>query len=209
MQRATVTNYSQLSPQELIAECLSSMSGEVWEEFVSRFQPLIAGVVARTARRWVPVTPSLVDDLVQETYHKLCSEDFRRLREFQSRHEDAIYGYLKAVAYTVTLDYFKVHYAAKRGARLRSDGDFDAFVRVEGRESSVENEVLQHELEKMASQFADGERDRLVFFLYYRQGFTTSKIARIPGIGLSQKGVESCLHRLTERLKKKVVGEAY
>ena len=185
------------------------MSTAVWEEFVRRFHPLIAGVVARTARRWVAVTAALVDDLVQETYLKLCTEEFRRLRDFQSRHEDAIYGYLKAVAYTVTLDYFKVHYAAKRGARLRSEGEFEDFVRVAGKESSVEGEVLQRELEDMAHDIADGERERLVFFLYYRQGFTTSKIARIPGIGLSQKGVESCIHRLTERLKKKVVGEAY
>lgn len=185
------------------------MSAEVWEEFVRRFQPLIAGVVARTARRWVQVTPSIVDDLVQETYLKLCTEEFRRLREFQSRHEDAIYGYLKAVAYTVTLDYFKVHYAAKRGAKLRNDGDFEEFVRVEGKESPVESEILQQELEGMAHEMAEGERDRLVFFLYYRQGFTTSKIAQIPGLGLSQKGVESCLHRLTERLKKKVVGKVY
>ena len=173
-----------------------------------RFHPLIAGVVARAARRWIQVTPSIVDDLVQETYLKLCTEEFRRLREFQSRHEDAIYGYLKAIAYTVTLDYFKVHYAAKRGASLRSERDFEEFVRVEGKESPVESEILQQELEGMAQEIADGERDRLVFFLYYRQGFTTNKIAQIPGIGLSQKGVESCLHRLTERLKKKVVGKA-
>lgn len=168
------------------------MSAEVWAEFVSRFQPLIAGVVARTARRWVPVTATLVDDLVQETYLKLCSEEFRRLREFQSRHEDAIYGYLKAIAYTVTLDYFKVHYAAKRGANLRSDKDFDDFMRVEGKENSIEDNVLQQELEGVAREIAEGERDKLVFLLYYRQGFTTSKIARIPGIGLSQKGVETC-----------------
>lgn len=185
------------------------MSAEVWEEFVSRFQPLIAGVVSRTARRWGPVTANLVDDLVQETYLKLCSEEFRRLREFQSRYEDAIYGYLKAIAYTVTLDYFKVHYAAKRGANLRNDKDFETFIRVEGKKSSIEDDVLQQELEGVAWEIAEGERDKLVFLLYYRQGFTTSKIARIPGIGLSQKGVESCLHRLTERVKKRVVGRAY
>lgn len=202
-------DYRNIPAQELIAHCLSTQSAIVWEEFLRRFQPLIAGVVARTARRWVPVTAAIVDDLVQETLLKLCTEEFRRLRDFQSRHEDAIYGYLKAVAYTVTLDYFKVHYAAKRGAKLRSDGDFEDVARVEGKDSSVENDVLQHELDQMAQDIAEGDRDRLVFFLYYRQGYTTHKIAQIPGIGLSQKGVESCLHRLTERLKKKVVGETH
>jgi RNA polymerase sigma factor (sigma-70 family) len=185
------------------------MHAAAWQEFVRRFQPLISGVVSRTASRWGSVTPALVDDLVQETYVKLCIEEFRRLREFESRHEDAIYGYLKAVAYTVTLDHFKVHYAVKRGARLHSTTDFDSSLRVEGQKSSVESDLLLRELEELAGQVAEEERDRLIFALYYRQGFTTRRIAAIPAIGLSQKGVESSLHRLTERLKKRVSGETY
>jgi RNA polymerase sigma factor (sigma-70 family) len=202
-------DYSQLGSPELIAECATASDATAWQEFVRRFQPLIAGVVARTASRWVPVTSGLVDDLVQETYLKLCTEEFRRLRDFVSWHEDAIYGYLKAIAYTVTLDHFKVHYAVKRGARLQGTSDFDSSLRVEGRKSSVENDILLRELEEMAGEVAEEERDRLIFQLYYRQGFTTRKIAGIPAIGLSQKGVESCLHRLTERLRKRVAGSNY
>jgi RNA polymerase sigma-70 factor (ECF subfamily) len=199
-------DYSQLGSLELIAECVVAHHAAAWQEFVRRFQPLIAGVVARAASHWTTVNATVVDDLVQETYVKLCSEDFRRLREFESRHEDAIYGYLKAVAYTVTLDHFKVHYAVKRGARLRSSSDFDTSLRSAGQASSVESDILQHELESLAGQLAEGERDRLIFELYYRQGLTTRRISEIPAIGLSQKGVESSLHRLTERLKKRVSG---
>ncbi|HET9183993.1 MAG TPA: sigma-70 family RNA polymerase sigma factor [Candidatus Angelobacter sp.] len=202
-------DYSQLGSPELIAECVSGRDALAWQEFVRRFQPLIAGVVARTASRWVNVTAVLVDDLVQETYLKLCSEEFRRLREFESRYEDAIYGYIKAIAYTVTLDHFKLHYAAKRGAMLRSTSDPDDSLRVEGKNSSIEADILLRELEELAGQLAEGKRDKLIFNLYYRQGFTTSKIAEIPAIGLSQKGVESCLHRLTERLRKRAASAAY
>jgi len=201
---ATLIDYRQLGSPELIAECVATQQAAAWQEFVRRFQPLIAGVVARTAGRWTSATASLVDDLVQETYVKLCTEEFRRLREFESWHDDAIYGYLKAIAYRVTLDHFKVHYAAKRGARLRSASDFDTSMRVEGQNSSVENDILVRELEEIVGEVAEEDRDRLIFELYYRQGFTTRKIAAIPAIGLSQKGVESCLHRLTERLRKRV-----
>jgi RNA polymerase sigma factor (sigma-70 family) len=204
-----LTDYSQLETLELVATCVTSKHAAAWQEFVRRFQPLIAGVVARAAARWVPLTAGIVDDLVQETYVKLCSEEFRRLREFESRHEDAIYGYLKSIAYTVTLDHFKVHYASKRGARLRSNGSFDTSLRVVGQRSSVEMEILLRELEEMAGEGAEEKRDKLVFALYYRQGFSTGKIARIRSLGLSQKGVESCLHRLTERLKKRVAGGNY
>jgi RNA polymerase sigma-70 factor (ECF subfamily) len=201
--------YSKLAAPELISECATTQHAAAWQEFVRRFQPLIAGVVARTASRWVTVTAALVDDLVQETYLKLCTEEFRRLRDFVSWHEDAIYGYLKAIAYTVTLDHFKVHYAVKRGARLQDSSDFDSSLRVEGRKSSVENDILLRELEEMAGEEAEEERDRLIFQLYYRQGLTTRKIAGIPAIGLSQKGVESCLYRMTERLRKRVAGRNY
>src|SRR5262249_53485353 len=129
---ATLIDYRQLGSPELIAECVATQHAAAWEEFVRRFQPLIAGVVARTASRWTSATAALVDDLVQEPYVKLCTEDFGRLREFESWHDDAIYGYLKAVAYRVTLAHFKVHYAAKRGARLHSGSDFDSSLRVEG-----------------------------------------------------------------------------
>ena len=99
---ATLIDYRQLGSPELIAECVATQQAAAWQEFVRRFQPLIAGVVARTAGRWTSATASLVDDLVQETYVKLCTEEFRRLREFESWHDDAIYGYLKAIAYRVT-----------------------------------------------------------------------------------------------------------
>jgi RNA polymerase sigma-70 factor (ECF subfamily) len=204
-----LTDYTQLETLKLVAECIATKRAEAWQEFVRRFQPLIAGVVARAAARWGPVTAYIVDDLVQETYVKLCAEDFRRLREFESRHEDAIFGYLKSIAYTVTLDHFKVHYASKRGAKLRSAADPEASLRITGQKAAVEMNILLRELEDMAGEGAEEMRDRLVFALYYRQGLSTGKIARIRSLGLSQKGVESCLHRLTERLKKRVAGSNY
>jgi RNA polymerase sigma-70 factor (ECF subfamily) len=206
--RAHFMNYAKLSSQELLKECVTRAGAEAWEEFVRRFQPLIAGVVARTAMRWTDVSASLVDDLVQETYLKLCTEEFRRLREFESRFEDAIYGFLKAVAYNVTMDHFKVQHATKRGAQLLSKAEFDTALQTVPQESSVEDQVLLHEIEDMVAQITDTDRDKLVFLLYYRQGFTAKAIAEMPGIELSEKGVESCLLRLTRQLRNHIVGSA-
>jgi RNA polymerase sigma-70 factor (ECF subfamily) len=41
------------------------------------------------------------------------------------------------------------------------------------------------------------ERDRALFWLYYRQGFTAEEIAGMTAIGLTAKGVESALRRVT------------
>jgi len=175
---------------------------------VRRFQPLIAGVVARTAMRWTDVSAGLVDDLVQETYLKLCTDEFRRLREFENRFEDAIYGFLKAVAYNVTMDYFKVRHATKRGSQLLSKADFDTALQTASKENSMEDQVLLREIEDLVNRITETDRDKLVFLLYYRQGFTAKAIAELPGVELGEKGVESCILRLTRQLRQHIVGSA-
>jgi RNA polymerase sigma-70 factor, ECF subfamily len=45
------------------------------------------------------------------------------------------------------------------------------------------------------------ERDRIVFWLYYRQGYTAGEIAGLPAVALTVKGVESLLYRLTAALR--------
>jgi DNA-directed RNA polymerase specialized sigma subunit len=69
--------------------------------------------------------------------------------------------------------------------------------------------LLLRELEEMSGQGLEGNRDRLILNLYYRKGYATKEIARIRSLGLSQKGVESCLHRLIERLRKRVANETF
>jgi len=201
-------NYSSLSSQELLKVCVTQAGAEAWEEFVRRFQPLIAGVVARTAMRWTDVSAGLVDDLVQETYLKLCTDEFRRLREFENRFEDAIYGFLKAVAYNVTMDYFKVRHATKRGSQLLSKADFDTALQTASKENSMEDQVLLREIEDLVNRITETDRDKLVFLLYYRQGFTAKAIAELPGVELGEKGVESCILRLTRQLRQHIVGSA-
>jgi RNA polymerase sigma-70 factor (ECF subfamily) len=52
-----------------------------------------------------------------------------------------------------------------------------------------------------------GERDRALFWLYYRQGYTAEEIARISAAGLTAKGVESALRRVTAWLRDEVGGK--
>ena len=86
-----------------------SVNGEVgaWEEFVRRFHRLIAAAVLRTASRLGDCSTSTVDDLIQETYLKLCDNNFRILRGFGQRHPDAFLGYVRVVTANVVRDYIK------------------------------------------------------------------------------------------------------
>jgi RNA polymerase sigma-70 factor (ECF subfamily) len=201
-------SYSSLSVEELIRICTGSGEAAAWEEFVRRFHRLIAGVVLRSARRWGEASPHLVDELVQETYLKLCTDDCRMLRDFQPRQPDSIYGYLKVVAANVVYDHFRAARSAKRRSPQQSETAADpaAPSGSEGSPAAVERRVLLEEIAGFLEEHKSvGERERLIFWLYYRQGLTARAIAALPAIELSVKGVESSLFRLTRLVRTQLV----
>lgn len=189
-----------LAPDKLIQECAAGGNAAGWEEFIRRFYPMIAGVVARTAMRWTRVSPELVHDLVQETYLKLCTEEYRCLRRFSSRHEQAAYGFLKTVAGNAATDYFTAQFAIKRGGETFREDDLDSALQ-KAQEGCLEDRVLLREIGDFLDQITQSEQDKRVFDLYFRQGFTAKEIAHTPGMRLSEKGVESCIYRLKSMLR--------
>ncbi len=191
----------ELVDEKLIKACIRDGEAEMWEEFIRRFQPLIAGVVARTATLWTTLTAELVDELVQNTCLTLCT---RRLREFQSYCYSEIRDFLKSVAYDVTMDYFKEQPTFKRSIKTLRASDLDGPLQTEATKGLPPNDALVHEIEEFINRIISGERDKLVFLLYYRQRFSARLIAQIPGIRLSINGVESCVSRLTSLLRDQI-----
>lgn len=196
--------YAELSPVQLVRECAGSKKTEAWAEFIRRFQPVIAAAVLRTARHFGDPPRQLLDDLIQETYLKLCENDSRLLRAFQPRGEDSIYGYLKVVAANIVHDHFKSALAEKRGAgQTETMGDA---IQIDLKATSVDGVDWLHrklQLEQIdtilreLTSGKDQERKRTIFWLRHRQGLTASEIASLPSIGLSTEGVESVLLRLS------------
>ncbi|MGA7295064.1 MAG: sigma-70 family RNA polymerase sigma factor [Terriglobales bacterium] len=198
-----MARYSELSSAELVIACAGSKDERLWTEFIRRFQVVIAAAVLRTARHWCEPTRAQLDDLIQETYLKLCENEYHLLRSFQSRHEDSIYGFLKVVAANVVHDHFKSALAAKRGAgqaevaieRAQMDSvviDADSF-------EAVSQRLQLEQIDKILRQVTAGkdqERKCAIFWLRHRQGLTASEIASISSIGLTTEGVESVLLRL-------------
>jgi RNA polymerase sigma-70 factor (ECF subfamily) len=50
----------------------------------------------------------------------------------------------------------------------------------------------------------DQERNTRIFWLHYRVGLSARNIADLPGIGLTTKGVESILLRITKELRERM-----
>jgi RNA polymerase sigma-70 factor, ECF subfamily len=191
------------SAAELIALCLEVDSASAWREFVARFQPLIASVILRTIRRYGESNSSVADDLVQETFLRLCKDNCKALRQFEQRHEDAIYGYLKVVAASVTMDHFRGLSAQKRlGDKLAEPEEvIDMHVSTP---ANAEQALMLREINECVERVSDSKRDQTIFWLYYQRGFTANDIAQLPSIGLTAKGIESCLYRLTKAVREEV-----
>ena len=195
-----------MSPAELVRACVDSGDSRAWEEFICRFQPLMAAVALRTCRSWGEYSPQVVDDLLQEIYLKLCADECRLLRDFQSEHPDSFLGYLKVLTANHVHDYFKSARSAKRGAGKVAESLDDAQgMAAAGESAPLERAVLIREVEiclkRICGQDAEAARDRRIFWLYFRQGLTAESIASLASIGLSTKGVESVIFRLVKQLR--------
>jgi RNA polymerase sigma-70 factor, ECF subfamily len=202
----------QLKLYDLLQECLHTRDEYLWAEFIRRTQPLITATITRRLRNYPSQIAGVVDDLVQDTYLKLCENNFRPLREFKYDHENGIYGLLKAAACSVLGDYIRYRLTQKRGVgkatvSLEDGTAVRAPVNVA---AHLEREVMLHEIDRLLATCSDDatlQRDCAIFWLYYRYGLTCNTIAEIAYLGLTVKGVESTILRLTRRVKERYSGK--
>lgn len=193
----------------LLHICLETGDEQQWSQFVRVSKPVIAKAVIKTVQRHAGrVFRPLVDDLVQDTYLKLCANDCRALREFRSRHDHAVYGFLRVVTVSVVEDYFRASFSQKRGAGS-GHISLDLLNTIESRNSNVraqvERQLVLHNIRCLLTDRPNApncRRDCTIFWLYYRYGLSSKEIAKIALIDMTVKGVESTIFRLTQHLKK-------
>lgn len=193
--------YHSLPASELFQHCSDSTNAPAWDAFRARFHQLIVLTAYRTAQRWGDHSPNAVEDLVQETYVKLCAENCRVLRAFVPVDENSVFGFLKVFTANTVHDHFKALHAEKRRL-LHSESLESAQESVPAfPDRHMEQQVLLREVRECLDEKLQGptaERDQTIFWLYYQQGFTAEAIAALPTISLSPKGVESAIFRITQ-----------
>jgi RNA polymerase sigma-70 factor (ECF subfamily) len=196
-----------LSVKELVSYCLDSQDEAAWTEFVRRFQPLIAGVVVKCVLRRASRKPAPIDDLVQDTFVKLCDNNYKALRNFSFKDDHGFFGFLKVVASHVVEDYFRAQNSQKHGSGQEEEDIDDSRMPPPSSPHATqlaENAILMGQIERCLANLASQPnfaRDRAIFWLYYRQGLTAKAISELPDIRLGTKGVESTLLRLTHYVK--------
>jgi RNA polymerase sigma-70 factor, ECF subfamily len=172
----------------------------------------ISLTILRTASRWGDPSRSLVEDLVQTTYLKLWEDGCRLLRDFAIQYPEAILGYVKKMAANATHDYFKHGHSQSSGGDRphvsTSDVDPEAGNEVHGSEEKIAFQVFLNEIDEHLKRGLGGpdqERDRMIFWLYFRQGMSTKEIASLPSVGLGAKGVGSVIERLKHCIREQIL----
>jgi RNA polymerase sigma-70 factor (ECF subfamily) len=181
-----------------LQRCLATGNKADWEAFIAVAQPIIAAAVLRCVARWTTAGRELVDDLIQETFLKLCNRDFRILRNFRTGDNRALHVYLKTIAGSTVVDHFRAQASEKSGSGktdLSLNDVADQLVAAGSHAADLERRMLLGLVGKCLE--AHAPRNRTIFRLYHAQGMKPKIIASLPGIGMSQSAVETVLYRIT------------
>ncbi len=181
---------------ELLRDCLEAKAE--WNEFIRAAKPVIQASVAHTLRPWAAPTAGEIEDLTQEVFVVLCAGDFERLRHFRAERPEALHAYLRTVAASVAIDSLRASLAQKRGSgRLSQLPDEPSSAASYSAEENISRTILLEQVDRCLKRNPEvKDRDRCIFWMYYRDGLTSRSISGIRAFQLTQKGVESTIQRM-------------
>lgn len=213
------------SENELLQEMLPDTGRQAWQieaawrEFIQRFEPVLIRSVRIAYRRYAPSAhPTLDDihDLVQQIFIKISEDDYRALRELKCYRDNSVKLYLCAIAANITIDYLRAAGARRRPAITHSlndptysqEGGLACADYLVAPGANPEENYLHKEMLDRVLAVVDAEsdektraRNRLIFFLAHRDGYSSSEIAARDDINLKRTGVNSFLNRVKKRLE--------
>ena len=188
------------TPKKLWDACVRQPhSASAWEALFAYLTPLLRRRVVRLAYTW-SISPDDVADLIQEVCLKLAAK-YRQMRVPEPK--DEFDAYVGKFIENATLDLLRHRYAQKRTPAAEialSSLRRELSERRNGAANTVELNIWLREVDDALDA---STRDRTVFWLYYRQGYTAKEIAGIPSLQISIDGVESIIHRLVVSLRNK------
>ncbi len=206
------TRYASLSLKDVVGLCAGPRDDEAWIEFVTRVSKPLSLTILRIASMWGNPSRAIVEDLTQAIYLKLWQGGLTLLREFAIERPEAVLGYLKRIAANATHDYFKHCRSQSSGGEnwhvSTIDIDPEAGHGAHGGPENLALGIFLREIDEHLTRCLTGpdqERDRMIFWLYFRQGMSTREIASLPGIGLGTKGVGSVIERLKRAIREQIV----
>jgi DNA-directed RNA polymerase specialized sigma24 family protein len=195
-------NLQELTDRELVELCLQG-NEDAWREFLRRYHRLLAGVAAKTLRRYFPNSPQMkemVAEVAQDAILRICANNFRALRELEWRHDGALRGLLQITAATAAHDFARKRRSDKWNIDQEKSLEEPGLVipEKESTEKRGQQKILLEQLvrclEKLLRGKPDATRDIAMFLLYFGFKVTAADLARLYRMNIRK--VENTVARL-------------
>lgn len=204
-------NTGNLTGCELLRRCAADLKdAEVWDEFYSRYRPIIMACLLRAFRmfgRRPEEFSRYAEDWTQELFTKLVQDNGATLRSFHGSTDVSIYAFLASIAVSIVADHLRYGQALRRKGIVVGLDDVEEFDVVDGAANARISALLELiDVERALKEDAESkhpERDLLIFKLHFVDGHSASEIASIPAFNLTTSGLEKVLNRLRDRLSRK------
>jgi DNA-directed RNA polymerase specialized sigma24 family protein len=159
----------------------------------------------------------MIEDLVNETYCRLFQHECQVLRAFKCRYANSIFAYLRAIALSVMSNQMRTYRRKRAFEQLQAfddapenpnwkyadgttfDTDFDGAATQAAEYKSFE-QMVRAGL-RAAFRHANVNRNFIIFKLHFLHGYQSHEIARIKGIGLSERGIGNTADRIRQWLR--------
>jgi RNA polymerase sigma factor (sigma-70 family) len=217
-------NLKNLSNTELIKRCAQDSSDQsAWTEFYTRFDEHIRLMLVRECRRKHLNANNILEDLVQDVYMRLVQKKCKALWDYKAANDDSIYSYLAVIAHSVVCGYLAREGAQKRrhhessldapAVSSSADDDLRLIDTIRNDEPDPdanliresERQEIEYQLDKVLTKNTR-ERDKLIFKLYFNEGFSPVQIAAQCGALLSEKRIGNIITELKKRLAEQLRG---
>lgn len=199
-------NWKKIKILELLQYCLETSHEVAWDELWRRLEPAIKRSIRKKLSTWTKPRPEQVEELAQDTWHKLIKNDFKALKN-RFPADGALFQFVITTAVRVAQDYFRSN-EWKVSSNAQSLDDQDKPIDLPAPPPPDVNKVVRDKVDKVLFEEFGSEptfkRDLAIFWYFNRQGFSARQIAKL--CSLPAKDVPYILYRMVKVLKRRLGG---
>jgi len=192
-----------LSDSELISKCIFDGDKTSWEAFVKKYSRLIWNSIHKTFHAYsFSYSREDTEDMYNSIFLALIERDFHKLKQYRGQNACSVSTWLSIVAAHMTIDYMrkdKGHLNVYAGQDDREIWDSIPDTKYRS-DKFVETKQMSENLKKSIQSLST--RDRLIYDLLYKKGFSPEETAETLKLPVSI--VYSRKHRIIEKIKKHI-----
>lgn len=192
-----------ISDIELIRRCINDNDIDAWEEFVRKFSRLVWTSIRKTYYNYsFQHSQEDIEDMYSSLFLSLMENDFKKLRQFKSKNACSVSTWLAIITVRSTIDFLrkdKSHLSVDSGEK---DQDLWDIVPDHSQRADRKIETFQNEREFERSVQTLSPKDRMIYDMLYRKGFSAEETAEM--LGMTVASIYTRKHRIIEKIKKAV-----